>query len=42
MFDDWKSIPEVAPEPDELEALERGKAEIARGEYARHEDINWD
>lgn len=42
MFDDLKSIPEVEPERDELEALERGKAEIAKGEYVRHEDINWD
>lgn len=37
-----KFVPEVEPLPDELEALEKGKKEIASGEFVRHEDINWD
>lgn len=37
-----KFVPEAEPLPDELEALERGRNEIASGEFVRHEDINWD
>jgi predicted transcriptional regulator len=36
-----KFIPEDAPLPDEAEAIRAGRAAVQRGEYVRHEDINW-
>jgi predicted transcriptional regulator len=40
----WKAIQmlePVEPEPDEVEAIERGRNDFARGETVRHEDIDW-
>ena len=36
-----RSIPEDEPAPDESEAIEQARAEYARGEFIRHEDIDW-
>lgn len=36
-----KFIPEDDPLPDEILAIEAGRAEIARGESVSHDDINW-
>jgi hypothetical protein len=35
-------MPEVMPEPDEIEVLETGRAEFARGEFVRLKDIRLD
>jgi len=37
-----KFIPEDLPTPEEIVAIKKGREEIARGEFVRHEDINWD
>lgn len=37
-----KFIPEVPPEPDELEALEEGKKDRAENGTVSHDAINWD
>lgn len=37
-----KFIPEDDPLPDEIEIIERGKKEIASGEYTELKNINWD
>jgi predicted transcriptional regulator len=34
-----RHIPVVDPEPDEIEAIERGRAEFERGEFVRLEDL---
>jgi len=34
-----RQIPVVVPEPEELEALEEGRAQTARGEYTSLEDL---
>ena len=34
-------IPEAEAAPDEAEAIKQARAEFERGEYVRHEDINW-
>jgi predicted transcriptional regulator len=36
-----KFIPEDVPAADETEAIHIGREEFARGEFVRHEDINW-
>ena len=36
-----KFIPEDYPMPDEIEAILRGREEIANGEIVSHDDINW-
>ena len=36
-----KFIPEDDPTPDEILAIEAGRAEIAKGDYVNHNDINW-
>ena len=36
-----KLVPEEIPAPDEVEAIRMGRSEIARGEFTRHEDIDW-
>lgn len=36
-----KFISEDSPAPDEIEAIKAGRAEIARGETVRHQDIDW-
>ena len=36
-----KFIPEDTPTSDEVEAIRIGREEFARGEYVRHEDIDW-
>ena len=33
-------IPEDIPYPDEIEAIQKGQEEIARGEYIRFEDLD--
>ena len=35
-------IPEDEPTQDEIDAIARADKEFARGEFVRHEDINWD
>ncbi|MDR2861972.1 MAG: hypothetical protein LBV07_05435 [Syntrophobacterales bacterium] len=35
-------VPDDVATPDEIEAIEQARAEFARGEFVRHEDINWD
>ena len=37
-----KFIPEDIPYPDEIDAIKKGRAEIARGEYVSIEDVDWD
>ena len=37
-----KFIPEVAPMPDEIEAIRLGQDEIERGETVSHDEIDWD
>ena len=37
-----KFIPEVPPEPDELEALKEGKRDRAENGTVAHDAINWD
>lgn len=37
-----KFIPEVIPEPEELEALEAGRKDRKINGTISHEDINWD
>ena len=37
-----KFIPEDAPTPDEIAAIEAGRREIERGETVSHDAINWD
>ena len=34
-------IPEDMPYPDEIEAIEAGRAEISRGEFINFEDVDW-
>jgi hypothetical protein len=34
-------IPEDEPYSDEIEAIRQARAEFARGETVRHEDIDW-
>lgn len=34
-----RRIPMVDPEPDEIEAIERGRVEFERGEFVRLEDL---
>ena len=36
-----KLVPEEIPASDEVEAIRMGRSEIARGEFTRHEDIDW-
>ncbi len=36
-----RSIPEDELVPDEIEAIEQARTEYARGEFIRHEDIDW-
>ena len=36
-----KFIPEDEIAPDEIEAIKQARAEFARGEGVRHEDIDW-
>lgn len=36
-----KFITEDAATPDEIEAIRIGREEFQRGEYTRHEDIDW-
>jgi len=35
-------IPEDMATPDEIEAIEKGRAEIAEGEFVCFEDIDWE
>ena len=35
-------IPDDEATPDEIEAIKQARAEFARGEYVRHDDIDWD
>lgn len=37
-----KFVPEDSPLPDELEAISRAEKEMERGQYYKHEDIDWD
>jgi len=37
-----KFIPEGAPTPDEIAAIEAGRREIERGVTVSHDAINWD
>lgn len=37
-----KFIPEVKPEPDELDALLEGKKDREKNGTILHDDINWD
>ena len=37
-----KFIPEVVPEPDEIEAIEAGKKDRAENGTVSHEAIDWD
>lgn len=37
-----KFIPEVEPEPDELQAILDGRADREKNGTISHEDINWD
>ena len=37
-----KFIPEVVPEPDELEAIEAGRKDRTENGTIPHEAINWD
>ncbi len=34
-------IPDDVATPDEIEVMEQSRAEFARGEFVRHEDIDW-
>ncbi|MCL2168512.1 MAG: hypothetical protein FWB74_00640 [Defluviitaleaceae bacterium] len=36
-----KFIPEVAPMPDEIEAIRLGREEIRRKETVSHDEIDW-
>ena len=35
-------IPEDAATPDEIETIAQARQEFERGEFVRHEDIDWD
>lgn len=37
-----KFIPEVEPEPDEIEAIKAGKKDRAKNGTVSHESIDWD
>lgn len=37
-----KFIPEVPPEPDEIEAIEEGRRDRKENGTVPHSDINWD
>lgn len=42
MFDDWKSILEVEPEPGEIEALLEGRTDREENGTIPHDAIKWD
>lgn len=42
MFDDWKSILEVEPEPGEIEALLEGRKDREENGTIPHDAIKWD
>ena len=37
-----KFIPEDIALPDEIEAMRLGREDFVRGDFVRHEDIDWD
>ena len=42
MADENKLIPDDVATPDDLADIAKANEEFARGEYVRHEDIDWD
>ena len=39
---DEEFMPEDEPTLDEIEAITKGREEIQKGEFVKHEDIDWD